>query len=130
MRASLRHVSRTVAGLAVLAAALGVAGCCNPVGRVSGKVSYKGSPLKGGHVVLLQPNKQSISADIGEDGSYSFDKVVTGQCKVAVETSSLKPPTGGARRFNPAPADAQGQSKQSQNPEEMAKRYVQIPEKY
>jgi hypothetical protein len=86
--------------------------------------------LKGGEVLLLQPNKQSVSSEIKEDGSYSFDKVVAGQCKVAVKTSQFKPPTGGARRFNPPPADAQGQHKQSMTPEEMAKRYTAIPENY
>src|SRR5437016_5633865 len=76
--------------LLVLAASF--AGCAKPTGSVAGKVTYKGNPLKGGHVIFLKADGQSEWADIGEDGTYHVDKILAGPVKVGVETSSLRPP--------------------------------------
>jgi hypothetical protein len=118
-----------VAVLLGFAAALGVAGCGNPIGTVTGKVNYKGSPLKGGEVVFFGANGQSAQSEIKEDGTYTIDKLVAGPAKICVKTSQLKPPAPGTRRFNPVPEGAPGEMKQ-ESPEEKAKRYVAIPEKY
>ncbi len=133
MRASPRHVSRLLAVLAAFAAALVVTGCGNPVGSVSGKVTYKGTALKGGNVVFAKANGQNEWAEIQEDGSYKFDKIPAGPVKVAVVTSSLKPPRqlpgqGQARANNPPPG--QENPNKSESAADRAKRYVAIPDKY
>jgi hypothetical protein len=138
MRDSPLRLARLLAVLAAFAAALAVAGCGKPTGNVSGKVTYKGNPVKGGSVVFAQPNGQDLWADIQEDGSYSFTKVDAGPVKVAVKTSSLKPPARGAfpgaaegsnaRGYSP-PAGQENPNK-PQGAGDRAKLYVPIPEKY
>jgi hypothetical protein len=59
---------------------------------VSGKVTYKGQPLKGGYVAFINTSGgQTFSAPIQEDGSYQIPKITGGSYKVTVETESLKP---------------------------------------
>jgi hypothetical protein len=61
-------------------------------GFVSGKVTYKGQPLKGGYVAFINSSGgQTFSAPIQEDGSYQIPKITGGSYKVTVETESLKP---------------------------------------
>jgi hypothetical protein len=121
-------------GLIVLCL-LAAAGCSGP-GTVKGKISYKGQALGGGVVVFSVPGKGSVSADIGEDGSYTVNKCPTGPAKITVETASakqgisdpraprgagMKPPPGAI----PEGADAsfyQGGQKKG--------KYVPIPPKY
>jgi hypothetical protein len=82
---------RRSAGPLALAALLGAAGC-QSYGDVTGKVTYKGQPLKGGSVTFTTPGKGSVSAPIGEDGSYTASHVPAGDAKIAVETKSVGPP--------------------------------------
>src|SRR4051812_29066823 len=91
--------------LLVLTASL--AGCAKPTGSVSGKVTYKGNPLKGGNVIFLKADGQSEWADIGEDGKYQIDKILAGPVKIGVVTSTLKPPM---MRPGETPAMARGYS--------------------
>jgi hypothetical protein len=133
MRLSPTHTSRALTLLVAAAVGLGTAGCSKPVGSLSGKVTYKGKEVKGGNVIFLKADGQTVWAPIKEDGTYSVDKIPAGPVKVGVETSSLKPknaPGQAPRRSNPAPADAQNQPKQMDDPVELAKRYVAIPDKY
>jgi len=116
---------------------------------VEGKITYKGTPLKGGSISLIPDGGgQTVSAAIGEDGKYTFPNVPTGKYKVCVETSSLKPPapTGGyaSKLVNPNPKASHGPAPGTpglpegyppSNPGEAAKqtsgkRYVQIPAEY
>jgi hypothetical protein len=76
--------------LAAVGASLGLAGCGSSSGIVTGKVTYNNRPLKGGNVTFVGANG-SASARINEDGTYTIDKVPTGEAKIAVETSSLRP---------------------------------------
>ncbi len=83
-------LSRGVAGAAVFT--LGILACSPPTGSVSGKVTYKGQPLKGGYVAFINSSGgQTFSAPIQEDGSYQIPKITGGSYKVTVETESLKP---------------------------------------
>ncbi|HZT79431.1 MAG TPA: hypothetical protein VFA26_04395 [Gemmataceae bacterium] len=116
-------------GLVALAALVGVAGCARPTGTVSGKVYYKDKPLKGGNVTLVSATGQTFTEAIQEDGSYTVSKVPTGQAKVAVETESLKAVQFGGGGNYPLP-DEDPKSYKPPDPKEMARRYVQIPEKY
>src|SRR5439155_2848316 len=86
-----------------LAAALGMLVClaatgCGSNGSVSGKLSYKGEPLGGGVVVFTVEGQANASSEIGPDGSYHIDKIPVGTAKIAVDTSSAKPPPADFRR--------------------------------
>jgi len=118
--------------LLALAVSLGAFGCSKPTGTVSGKVSYKNSPLKGGNVIFLMADGKTEIAEIQEDGSYNFPKPIpAGPVKIGVQTSFLKPGGRfGGPRSNPPPADAEHPPNKGPDPAEMAKKYVYIPEKY
>src|SRR5262249_20108960 len=80
-----------------LGVVLGVAGCAvggSGTGTVTGKVMYKGAPLKGGNVYFFVDDKNPGIGEIQEDGTYRAEKVPIGVAKVGVDTESLKPPMG------------------------------------
>jgi hypothetical protein len=57
---------------------------------VSGKVTYKGAPLKGGTVGFVDSNGRVMGAALEGDGTYSIKNLPTGEYKVTVETTSIK----------------------------------------
>jgi len=135
-------------GLSIIA----LAGCGPSVGALTGKVTYNGTPLKGGSVTLVPDGGgPSFSTQIQEDGTYNFTQVKAGNYKVCVETASVKgsasqagpsyggksfggkdkykfknePPPGAKVPEGYRPAEPYGGS-----PAERMKRYVEIPDKY
>ena len=116
--------------LVVLAGALAVAGCGRSSGTVTGTVTYKGKALKGGSVVFIPPaggEAATVSAQIGEDGTFTAEKVPVGDVKVTVDTSYLKPaPRTGPREYQ-APPGHENPNKSSGN---SGANYVPIPPKY
>jgi hypothetical protein len=92
-------------GALALAAAVGVVGCGGGKGNISGKVTHKGAPLKGGRVGFMASNKQNFIAEINEDGSYAVSNVPTGPAKVSVQTSYLRMTARTSRSYK-VPADA------------------------
>jgi hypothetical protein len=125
-----------IAGLAVT----GCGGASNAT--VSGKVTYKGAPVKGGYVTFVSANGVTRPGPIAEDGTYTINQLPTGPAKIAVETDSVKPlggtgkgktASGGPppKKYGPPPGSEQG-SVPYKPPDlsERANRYVQIPEKY
>jgi len=115
-------------GALALAVAVGVVGCGGGKGTISGKVTYKGAPLKGGHIAFLASNKQNFMGDISEDGSYVISNVPTGPAKVSVQTSYMKQTARTSRQYK-VPADAPKGLGGGGGPD-LAKRYVAIPDKY
>jgi hypothetical protein len=129
---------------------------CGPrSGSLSGKVTYKGEPLKGGTITFLGP--YTYSTDIKIDGSYEIAKMYSGSYRVAIETESIKgeegsspfsfktpagtklpsknqlPPEAKDPPIGKLPVDpkAFGYSQPNVNPDyDIKKRYVQIPKKY
>jgi len=93
---------------------ISVAGCGAGVGDVSGTVTYKGAPLKGGTITLVNTSTgPSFSTGINEDGSYTLSKVVAGSYKVCVDTETLKPATAtraGAGSSGPGVPSSSGSS--------------------
>src|SRR5690242_12486783 len=81
----------------ILAAVIGAPGCGKRTATVTGKVTYKGEPLKGGIVAFIPPRGggTAVAADIAEDGTYTATDVLVGEVEVTVDTSNLKPPEGG-----------------------------------
>jgi hypothetical protein len=105
-----------------------LAGCGRSTASVTGKVTYQGAPLKGGNVTFHHAGtKQSKLAVIYEDGSYTIDKMPTGDVTIAVETESLRKKAQ-LPRYS-APGDAPGGFK-SPDPAVAAQRYVAIPATY
>jgi len=107
---------------------LAVAGCTSSTATVTGKVTYKGAPLKGGTVIFLSTQgKGSSNADIGEDGTYTAEKVPVGDVKICVNTAFLKP-NRSAHTYSPPP----GQAAPGYDPSKGNKgdRYVAIPPDY
>jgi hypothetical protein len=87
---TLPSMCRGLVGAALLT--FSILACSPPTGSVSGKVTYKGQPLKGGYVAFINSSGgQTFSAPIQEDGSYQIPKITGGSYKVTVETESLKP---------------------------------------
>lgn len=121
--------------LALLAAFVLALGCAknpNAPASISGKVNYKGQPLKGGKVTFHTKDAGMYTSAIDEDGTYSITDLPTGDLVVTVETESVKPkeqPTYGGGKFKMkeyrppgAPADA------GKGPD--PSRYVKVPSKY
>jgi Carboxypeptidase regulatory-like domain len=136
--------------LVIALAAVGVVGCSSNA-KLTGKVTYKGTPLKGGTVTLIPVGSGvTFSTMIEPDGTYTFDQMRSGKYKVCVETESLKPapaaegPTyGGKSRTmdkskikNTPPPGAhmpEGYAMAdpfNSGPSEASKRYVAIPPEY
>lgn len=130
------------------------AGCSRPVGSVTGKVTYKDAPLKGGNVTFISTEGYpSNSGAIGEDGTYTIPNLTAGAYKVTVDTESLHPPadktaykgSGGYSAPGVAPKASQSKALDENtaipagytpsSPLEAAavknaKKYIKIPESY
>jgi hypothetical protein len=59
-------------------------GCTPPKAEVKGKVTYKGSPLKGGGIIIQSSKGTTHSGDIQADGTYVVKDVPTGPAKMTV----------------------------------------------
>src|SRR5256885_16873266 len=79
-----------------LASVLAASGC-GGTGTITGKVSYKGTPLKGGTVYFISAGGFVGQSPIEEDGTYTIPKMPPGEVTITVETDSVKP-TGAATR--------------------------------
>lgn len=115
----------------VLLAALGLSGC-GSTATVSGKVFYKGAPLKGGNVTFVSTEgKSSLSTQINEDGSYTIPNVPVGTVTICVETESLNP-AGKMRtpKYRPPPGQQAPEGLDAGNTTDTAKRYMRIPPEY
>lgn len=83
---------------ALLAAALGCSGgksgpgSVGPTTTVTGKVTVGGKPLTGGMIAFHSAGDMSknSSGAIKGDGTYEVTGVPPGECKVAIDNSSLK----------------------------------------
>jgi len=125
--------------LVTLSAAVGCGG--GGTGKITGKVTYNGNPLKGGEVWYINEAKQQTqSGQIGEDGSYTVDRVPAGECKVVVKTKQLlqqasagggsggKGPPPGKGKEAPKISNEAGYEKPSG--EDAKRKFVAIPTRY
>jgi hypothetical protein len=114
-----------------LAALVALPGCGGkPTGTVSGQVIYKDregkeTVLKGGTVVFTTADKTAYRGDITAEGRYTIDKVPPGLVAVTVSTQQLALAIDRPRPNRPTGAPNAGA-----DPEELRKRYTEIPEKY
>jgi hypothetical protein len=123
------HFRRMGAALLLLAGGLMLVGCGrSSQATLTGKVTYKGQPLKGGSIALISETGGVERATIAEDGSYKITKVPAGSAKVTVDTKALRPAATKAKQgvYAKAPPEAKPQSLKGGD----ADRYVAIPDRY
>lgn len=82
------QLSRYSGWLILVALLVSLPACGPRSGSLSGKVTYKGEPLKGGTVTFLGP--YTYSAEIKLDGSYEVPKMYSGSYRIGVETESIR----------------------------------------
>jgi hypothetical protein len=119
--------------VSVVTASLGVAGCGPSYGTVTGKVSYKGVPLKGGNVTFCRSDgRPGGISPIAEDGTYTISKIASGEVTVCVDTRSLeRAAKSPARKYTPPEGkEMPGGGSQGMDPEEALRRYTWIPLQY
>jgi len=92
-------MTRVVVRTTALVALVLIAGCSNKPATVSGKVTLAGKgPLTGGNITFTPtaaPDK-ARTVSIQGDGTYKALDLPRGECKVSIETASLKGLGGGA----------------------------------
>src|SRR5262249_42747738 len=76
-------------------------GCGGPSGVVSGKVSYKGTPLNAGEILFLTEKGQLLRSTIDPEGNYSISKVPAGTVKIGVLPAMQGPPAPTVMRGGP-----------------------------
>jgi hypothetical protein len=104
--------------------ALAVAGCGSGTGDVSGTVRFKGVPMWGGKVTFTSQDQGgvSVSAWIGEDGSYSIRGCPTGPARITV--LPLEPSRGGRGFDNPRGVVAASGSRERRKLPVIPRRYT------
>jgi hypothetical protein len=140
-------------GLFVLLALVLAAGChrTNAPSKVSGKVTYKGQPVKAGNIIFHSEDSGSYPASLNQDGTYEIVDVPMGAMTVTVETEFLNPdkrtpgyPGMGGLRSGVGQGAAKGAAMDKErvaaerkagvggplSKEDMAARYVKVPLKY
>lgn len=118
-----------LAGLLIL----GIIGCGGggpPTGTITGKVKFNGEYLKGGRVVFVSTEGNLGKAgEIGEDGSYTIEKVPVGPAKITVDTWYLRDADQYAGKNKPPP----GKDPYNKGPggyEAKKNRFTAIPKEY
>ncbi|MFM7151072.1 MAG: carboxypeptidase-like regulatory domain-containing protein [Gemmataceae bacterium] len=109
-------------------------GCGGSMGSLSGKVSFKGTPLKGGNVTFISlDGKPTLNATISENGTYSVNKIPTGAVSICVETKSLRKATQGMNIPKYEPPKGAAVPEGGYKPTGLvdnSKNYMEIPAKY
>jgi hypothetical protein len=134
------HKRPEPAGGRPLAAGLGLSlcllavGCGASTGSLSGKVSYKGTLLKGGTIAFVSSDQSRPPAftNIGQDGRYSLTGVPSGEVVVTVETVSAKKfqPPKVVKGVMPKVPEGKESPYMSATYGGGGDRYVQIPDTY
>jgi hypothetical protein len=139
---------RVLSGLGLVLLIPVLTGCSPAIGKVSGKVTYKGQPVPGGLITFrpADPVKNSITVELDTEGRYSAT-LPAGDVTVIIDNRELEPrpsmpsmPAGiplsaeaQAKlrgKAPPATATADGGPKTGEDVRRPSGRYVPIPEKY
>ena len=125
---------------ALLAATLALVGCAKnsfAPAKISGSVTYKGQPIKGGTMAFHTSDGVTYAAKLSSDGTYSATDIPEGELVVTIETESINPARkaaamgkDGDKRMKmgmgqPPPAGRGGGPEADQT-----QFYVKIPEKF
>jgi hypothetical protein len=102
--------------------------------KVSGSLTYKGQPIKGGSMKFYGADGVGYDAQISDDGTYTANDIPEGELVVVVETESINPGKKGAPPIRDQ--DKRSKMQQQQPPPDRAPpptataAYTKIPEKY
>lgn len=118
--------------------AFGPAGCSsgdglNHGGKLTGKVTIDGQPLKGGNVTVLSENgKHSVQGFINGEGTYSVPEPPLGKVTIVVQTAHLR---GSVVPKGDPSAKGAGKGEGSRgmtlpDPKDIGLGYTDIPERY
>ena len=120
-------------GLSVAVLVAGLSGCGGQKNaKLTGKVSYKGSPLPGGILTLNPPDEKtqsSIPIVIKPDGTFVTMSVLLGNYKVGITSMGTNPALDPSRKRAPAGVKMREGGPPSSNLPEGAK-HVDLPQKY
>jgi hypothetical protein len=122
-------------GLFVALALLAAAGCRNSPtpAKVSGRVTYKGQPLKGGEVAF-HSDQGTYRGSLSEDGAYEMTDLPAGEFTVTVNTEFLNPakkaPAYGGGRGDATTKERLKAGFGPPNPDSQRAQYTKIPKKY
>jgi hypothetical protein len=109
----------------VLLLAVAVVGCGHKTTTVRGKVTYQGTPLTMGSVIMIsEDGKINARGSIQSDGNYVITNAPTGKVKVGV----ANPPPIGARGGQPLSGPPN--DPETKQAAELAARYVASPDTY
>jgi hypothetical protein len=125
------RIRRLGAVLLILTGGLTLVGCGrSSQATVTGKVTYKGQPLKGGSISLISDAGGVVKSTIEEDGSYKITKAPLGSAKVTVDTKGLRPVNQKAVKGPYANAKAPPEVLPKSAKGGDASHYVAIPPRY
>jgi hypothetical protein len=115
MRNWVRHAKREAAFISVVLSILVVSGCGGG-STVTGKVSYKGNPVRAGNVIFMDGGGQVYRTDISDDGTYTLVKVPPGTYRIGVRPGGKTgaPMPSGPRQGPPKDAKMGGPPKDVQ----------------
>ena len=126
-------------GLFAALALVLAAGCRTSLtpAKVTGKVTYKGEPVKGGEIAF-HSDQGTYRSSIGQDGSYDISDLPVGEMTVTVDTEFLNPDKkqqipGGARGMASMNERLKAERAAGRGPasrEDQLARYTKIPVKY
>jgi hypothetical protein len=121
-----------VAGVVLLLCAGCLTGCGPGIGDVSGKVTYKGSSVTSGQVVIIGSDNLPKYGEIRDDGTFAVVGVAAGESKVGVNSPSPKP-SASKRPVEKNRPEVEAAGREDKPPaftEAQRKTWVAIPEKY
>jgi hypothetical protein len=115
----------------LILALVAFSGCAPARGTISGKVLYRGQPLKGGTVQFFSEDQSVASGLLDANGYYQVANVHPGQARVSVVANAAVPL--GLRRVNrtaPAAARFSKASPGTMNLDKVDGRPPRIPARY
>jgi len=131
-----------VCSLILLVVVISGCGSKKKLGSVKGKIEYNGKPVTGGKI-SFHSTSGAEKAEIGilSDGTYSLTNVPLGECKVVIETESIRGIMDPRAKSGPkmllpkdamkdAPRDAKVPDAPPEETGPPMPVYVKIPEKY
>ena len=111
----------------LLISTLGMAGCGNPVGLVSGTVTFNGKVLSSGTVLFHGADGNVGHAIIAEDGGYEMSDAPVGAARITV-VSHARAPLGLPSASKPHPDAIAGLPKVDEPPRDG--KFTAIPPRY